>query len=115
MSNHTNLPWVLKNETAETIDLESTNEALSINGGAIIARFYGIQRKTNAAFIVRACNAHDELVKALGHAHSALHEVDGLIGHLPARDLGPLLNVSATISHHKKMIVEALAKAREEA
>lgn len=47
----------------------------------------GLENAANAAFIVRACNAHDELVEALTLCLSALDEYAGRSGALEERRL----------------------------
>lgn len=75
--NHTELPW-------ETVEIEDDIEGLPITAviltpnkaeiikqrqmryeGFDIAHCYGEDHEANAAFIVRACNSHDDLVAAL--------------------------------------------------
>ena len=57
-ANHTATPWQvhIATTTRNGYDVESTK-------GVLIA--YNLRDKANAAFIVRAVNAHDELVEAL--------------------------------------------------
>lgn len=67
---HTKTPWQIgfsdgsgADETGWCIVADG-NEAVVFSGESFGAS-YGIKKKVNAAFIVTACNAHDELVAAL--------------------------------------------------
>lgn len=60
--NHTPTPWKIV-----TDDKESDKNIIADARGNHIARTYGYQKEyhPNAQFIVTACNAHEDLVKAL--------------------------------------------------
>ena len=62
---HTPLPW-----TAEVHHIVSrdTDGIARNNDNSSVAVAHGPDKESNAAFIVRACNAHDELVAALESA-----------------------------------------------
>lgn len=65
------------------------------------------QFEANAAFIVKACNAHDELVKALSEAQQYLHDM--LYAGVLENDGSHNLHIINTT------IAQALAKAKGEA
>lgn len=71
---HTATPWEVYGEVANddipTISILSVEDHYYdgnpvINDGFDLAHTYGPIAQANAEFIVRACNAHDDLVKAL--------------------------------------------------
>ena len=65
---HTATPWnYLRSSTSDRPIITAENEPLDI--AALSVRDKGVQvAYANAAFIVRACNAHDDLVSALSRA-----------------------------------------------
>lgn len=72
MNKHTPTPWHV-GETAPTIVYAPDGFAVA-NATVFHGRHEPEESVTNAAFIVRACNAHDELVSVLGRmlrAHDA--------------------------------------------
>lgn len=77
---HTPTPWFINGPWH--IQSQTDIEGYRANGEPIpalpkiIAKLTPIvEREANAAFIVRACNAHEELVKALRYALECLEEV----------------------------------------
>ena len=78
--NHTPTPWTfIKSKTSGLMHVESSIDA--VQSGVHIS---SVTNKENAEFIVTACNAHEDLVKALELAqtylednapHSALHVI----------------------------------------
>lgn len=64
---HTPTPWHVWSQGLET----KVRSGVDLN----IASTHGISSKDNAAFIVRACNAHDELVAALRVCADRLEEM----------------------------------------
>jgi hypothetical protein len=75
MSNHTPTPWFVgaQNDALYIIDRKprpSTDDIAPNQDVCVVAKTYNQGRATgredaNAAFIVRACNAHNDLVAAL--------------------------------------------------
>ena len=99
---HSELPWTVITD-GETLKIKW------FNGGSIAnAMFTNLNRErlpaeANAAFIVTACNAHYNLVEALGNARL---EIEYLHGKFQETGTG-----NATINH----IAAALSKARGDA
>lgn len=70
-SKHTGAPW--RAQIAERSDGEVTVAHITSADGIAIAQMAMHDNvRANAAFIVRACNAHEELVKALRAANEKL-------------------------------------------
>ncbi len=74
---HTMTPWIVDNVKTDgglniTYVATATDEQISP-----IAKVTSHNASANAAFIVRACNTHDELVAALEDAYQALSEEMG--------------------------------------
>jgi hypothetical protein len=70
---HTSTPWKCRNQRGPI------REAIDIGGEQLTCTAYGMDpqhTEANASFIVRACNAHDELVAALEDALDRLASVD---------------------------------------
>ena len=65
MKTHTATPWKVENQSVTGLDgIMRLNYGIFTGGGNRVA-LLGHNQKNNAEFIVRACNAHDDLVKAL--------------------------------------------------
>lgn len=68
-------------ETKHTPTPWSTSGTKVVDGKIVVAqcKFAGVmshmQAAHNAAFIVRACNAHEELVAALKEARATIHDL----------------------------------------
>lgn len=65
MTEHTKTPWIA-NDQHSGLDtrwrVESEYEHSVVNDGWVICNCYGPDAESNAKFIARACNHHDELV-----------------------------------------------------
>jgi len=73
---HTKTPWKASGIVQSAPDTEG-DMLIHTEGGLHVAEVFQVQNlkhkdpeqsRANAAFIVKACNAHDELVSALHHA-----------------------------------------------
>lgn len=99
---HTATPWqVNDNDSFQICDADG-----EVRGCAPIAFMHSAPRAekiANAKFIVRACNAHDDLVKALQAARDALRDCHPAMRHFPETTLNHA-NAIAAVS-------AALAKA----
>lgn len=68
---HTPTPWVknrygrLEGANGKAVTVDDLGIAMALNGS-------DEEERANAEFIVRACNAHADLVEALAHAHKEL-------------------------------------------
>lgn len=74
MSEHTPTPWDADGVYVMYHDAELS---ITVAGCAISPRMDSSKAKANAAFIVRAVNAHDDLVAALKVAQSHLRTLRG--------------------------------------
>ena len=92
------LPWAVGNHPGDTSGSD-WREIVSL-GGEFSPAYVGQALKDNAAFIVRACNAHQDLVAAL---ESLLASMDGI--HPPS---GPFW--SGAVNQGKARLVLAKAK-----
>lgn len=72
---HTPTPWIALKSTASFYEIIQKDDVHSI---AYVWDGEGRDAKATAAFIVRACNAHDELTKALTECVEALNAELGL-------------------------------------
>lgn len=72
MSNHTKTPWRTGGEQNPTIIYDGDGWAVASTAVVHVRKNAKYEADANAAFIVRACNAHDELVAALDWALSQI-------------------------------------------
>lgn len=62
--NHTPTPWELKNyANGDVVEIQGLRDGIFVPIAAFRVADVGQWQKENAAFIVRAVNAHDELLK----------------------------------------------------
>lgn len=73
---HTSTPWDLSCHTHDGQQLIEIGTATTTIAIITEGEESWIEDRANAAFIVRACNAHDELVEALERATNPDHELD---------------------------------------
>lgn len=75
MVEHTPGPWTVAKRNSKLVSLISANsEGGDANGGVYVAKTQGPDSDANAAFIIRACNSHYDLIEALREARAALHQ-----------------------------------------
>ncbi len=75
MTQHTPTPWVIKDGYkiySENVSVAFVSSPFNIDGTFTHIDAMGLDKEANAAFIVRACNAHDALIKALFECHEYL-------------------------------------------
>jgi hypothetical protein len=75
---HTETPWRVDGETGEIVrDAAPSSDPDLLTAGfeLVIADVIGPDREANAAFIVKACNAHEQLVAALDKAETLLERI----------------------------------------
>src|ERR1700735_2276674 len=82
VSEHTPTPWILDGEHLRTIVRGAESTIIAVRH-----RLPAVTHAANAAFIVRAVNAHDDLVAALKETKASLSEYgsaysDGIIIHV---------------------------------
>ncbi|WP_036305437.1 hypothetical protein [Methylopila sp. 73B] len=65
MSAHTPTPWAVCGSDEHWIDIKPAREKRRISLSIATVATCTVDAEANAAFIVRACNAHDDLVAAL--------------------------------------------------
>jgi hypothetical protein len=108
---HTPTPWTLEWECEDTGILKDANgeHITHINGSRYFDDRQDEIAHENAAFIVRACNSHDELVKVLGDAVRRLESLDKYIFKITGQQ--PEETALGEVTRGK----QALAKAKGEA
>lgn len=77
MSGHTPLPWRIKTPAHATIEgekIHSYDDGWTKYYGNVANICDGKDREANAAFIVRACNSHYDLLEALERAMPYLED-----------------------------------------
>ena len=111
-TNHTPTPWMIEPQAEVSAHRITDIDCIPIAEVRIVGRSEkGRGVRDDAAFIVRACNAHDELVAAL----QAL--TDAVVSHVPemAAEQGFALGASSrgNLLCHAKNARAALAKVQE--
>lgn len=99
---HAATPWrVFNNGSPDSVDIDADDNGLIVTVATV--------GKANAEFIVRACNAHDELVKALKLTLSGLES--GSVKSTPILDFSDENADSLPMVSLASVIRAALAKA----
>ena len=104
---HTETPWTITPEKTREIDwLWVMHEQTRI---CRVVLYHGEkeEQRANAAFILRACNSHDSLVKALEAAQATLRHVHDLL-----IDRQTFSRTRETINAECRSITAALSQAK---
>ena len=81
MTEHTPTPWRLAEQTQRAEDQVCTHKIRTLDGDDYYSGLVAeADLESDAAFIVRACNAHDALVEALTDARKRLHSAALITG-----------------------------------
>lgn len=92
---HTPTPWLLDGRTVYALCEDKSNNRFTahVQGGWAVAPTKGRttdqELDANAAFIVKACNMHEELVSAIEDTRALVAKcaMEGFIGEAPLREL----------------------------
>lgn len=77
MSQHTPTPWKIEESCGDIISIGGISSTASANDDTDLRCWLDVTR-SDAEFVVRACNAHEELISALRETLDALYnETDG--------------------------------------